>query len=207
MTEAQWATAAGYKRSGGTWGAYKSRLRGAGLIETKDGRWFATETGAEAAGDDRTAAAGRSRPVWSAGGRRACPGTPKIAEALIGAWPHDMTRDELASAVDMSAAGGSFGAYLSRLASPGIIERDGGMIRLSAEAMGSRRMSDRDPDLFDYPDHPGWKSRPQDLRTGFPHWLEEHGWRPYAWSPDVPPFPPMGGIVTVKPSGPFVDLK
>lgn len=134
MTEAQWATAAGYKRTGGTWGAYKSRLRGAGLIEQKDGRWAATEAGAEAAGDVETPPApGPELVRWWAS---RLPGTTKLAEALIEAWPRDMGRDDLALAVNMSAAGGSFGAYLSRLASPGIIERDGGMIRLSAEAMG-----------------------------------------------------------------------
>jgi hypothetical protein len=134
MTEAQWSTAAGYKRSGGTWGTYKSRLRGAGLIEQREGRWFATEAGAGAAGDvELPPPPGPDLVRWWAA---RLPGTPKIAEALIEAWPRDMDRDELALAVNMSAAGGSFGTYLSRLASPGLIERDGGVIRLSAEAMG-----------------------------------------------------------------------
>jgi hypothetical protein len=136
MTEAQWATAAGYKRSGGTWGTYKSRLRGADLIEQKDGRWFATASGAEAAGDvELPPPAGPDLVRWWAS---RLPGTMKIAEAMIEAWPYGMARDELALAVNMSAAGGSFGTYLSRLASPGLIERDGGMIRLSTEAMGPR---------------------------------------------------------------------
>jgi hypothetical protein len=33
--------------------------------------------------------------------------------------------------MEMAAAGGSFGTYLSRLAGPGLIERNGSMIRLS----------------------------------------------------------------------------
>lgn len=45
MTEAQWAVAAGMKRSGGTWGTYKSRLRVAGAIKQRDGQWVATEDG------------------------------------------------------------------------------------------------------------------------------------------------------------------
>lgn len=137
MTEAQWATAAGYKRSGGTWGTYKSRLRGADLIEQKDGRWFATAAGAEAAGDvELPPPPGADLVRWWAS---RLPGTMKIAEAMIEAWPRALARDELALAVNMSAAGGSFGTYLSRLASPGLIERDGGTIRLSAEAMGPRQ--------------------------------------------------------------------
>lgn len=134
MTEAQWATAAGYKRSGGTWGTYKSRLRGAGLIEAKDGRWFATEAGAGAAGDvELPPPAGPDLVRWWAA---KLPGTSRMAEALIEAWPAALAKDELAERVNMSAAGGSFGTYLSRLASPGLIERDGGVIRLSADAMG-----------------------------------------------------------------------
>lgn len=135
MTEAQWALAAGYKRNGGTWGTYKSRLRGAGLIEQRDGRWFATESGAAAAGDvEQPPPPGSELVRWWAS---RLPGTTKIAEALIEAWPRDLGRDELADAVGMSAAGGSFGTYLSRLASPGLIERDGGVIRLTPEAMGA----------------------------------------------------------------------
>ena len=136
MTEAQWATAAGFKRSGGTWGTYKGRLRGAGLIEQKDGRWFATATGAEAVGDvELPPPVGPDLVRWWAA---KLPGTPKLAEALIEAWPRDMTRDELALAVGMTAGGGTFGTYLGRLASPGLIERDGGVIRLNADAMGPR---------------------------------------------------------------------
>lgn len=134
MTEAQWSIAAGYKRTGGTWGTYKGRLRSAGLIEQKEGRWFATEAGAAAAGDvELPPAPGPELVRWWAA---KLPGTRKIAEALIEAWPREMGRDELADAVSMSAGGGSFGTYLGRLASPGLIERNGGAIRLSTEAMG-----------------------------------------------------------------------
>lgn len=134
LTEAQWSTAAGYKRSGGTWGTYKSRLRGAGLIESREGRWFATEAGAAAVGDvELPPSPGPDLVRWWAA---KLPGTPKIAEALIGAWPHAMSRDELAEAVGMTASGGSFGTYLSRLAGPGLIERGRGDVRLSAEVMG-----------------------------------------------------------------------
>ncbi len=133
LTEPQWATAAGYKRSGGTWGTYKSRLRGAGLIEPKDGRWFATEAGAKAVGDvELPPSAGPDLVRWWAA---KLPGTARIAEALIEAWPNGLSKDELALRVEMSAAGGSFGTYLSRLAGPGLITRDG-EIRLSSEVMG-----------------------------------------------------------------------
>jgi hypothetical protein len=134
LTEAQWSMAAGYKRSGGTWGTYKSRLRGAGLIETREGRWFATEAGATAAGDvELPPPPGPDLVRWWAA---KLPGTSKMAEALIEAWPADLDRDELAARIDMAAPGGSFGTYLSRLAGPGLIVRDGRTVRLSEEAMG-----------------------------------------------------------------------
>lgn len=133
LTEPQWALAAGYKRSGGTWGTYKSRLRGVGLIETRDGRWFATEAGAKAVGDVETPPApGPDLVRWWAA---RLPGTARMAEALIQAHPRALSKEELAHAVDMSASGGSFGTYLSRLAGPGVIDRSGGLIRLSAEIM------------------------------------------------------------------------
>ena len=135
LTDPQWATAAGYKRSGGTWGTYKSRLKGAGLIEQREGRWFATAAGAEACGDvEMPPPPGPDLVRWWAA---KLPGTPKIVEALIDAWPRELDRDELAAAVEMSASGGSFGTYLSRLAGPGIIERSGRTVRLSADAMGA----------------------------------------------------------------------
>ena len=133
LTEAQWATAAGYKRSGGTWGTYKSRLRGAALIEAREGRFFATEAGAAAVGDvELPPKAGPDLVRWWAA---KLPGTTRMAEALIEAWPGSLTKDELAFRVEMSASGGSFGTYLSRLAGPGLIIREGGMIQLSPEVM------------------------------------------------------------------------
>ncbi len=126
LTEPQWALSAGYKRSGGTWGTYKSRLRGAALIEQRDGKWFATEVGAKAVGDVETPPEPGPELVrwWSA----KLPGVSRIAEALIDAYPHRLSKEELAARVDMTPSGGSFGTYLSRLAGPGLIDRDGGII-------------------------------------------------------------------------------
>jgi hypothetical protein len=134
LTEAQWATSAGYKRSGGTWGTYKGRLRSAGLIEQREGRWFATEVGAAAVGDvELPPAPGPDLVRWWAA---KLPGTTKMAEALIEAWPEWLSRDELAARLEMSAAGGTFGTYVGRLAGPGVVERGSDGIRLTCEIMG-----------------------------------------------------------------------
>lgn len=133
LTEPQWATAAGYKRSGGTWGTYKGRLRGAGLIQSREGRWFATQAGAEAVGDvELPPSPGPDLVRWWAA---KLPGTSRMAEVLIEAGPDGLTRDALATRLDMAAGGGSFGTYISRLAGPGLIERSGGIIRLSPDVL------------------------------------------------------------------------
>lgn len=134
LTEPQWALSAGYKKSGGTWGTYKSRLIAAGLVERRDGRWFATDAGAKALGDvPRLPDAGPELVRYWAS---RLPSVSKIAEALIAAYPRAMDKHELAEAVGMSASGGSFGTYLTRLSGPGLIDRSGGMIRLTDEVMG-----------------------------------------------------------------------
>ena len=133
LTEAQWATSAGMKRSGGTWGTYKSRLRSGGLIEAHDGRWFATEQGAGSVGDvELPPPPGPNLARWWAGKLQS---VGPMVEALITAWPNWISRDELAERLGMAAGGGSFGTYLSRLSGPGLIERDGRGVRLSDEVM------------------------------------------------------------------------
>jgi hypothetical protein len=64
-------------------------------------------------------------------------GTPKLVDVLIDAWPDLLPKDELAERIGMTASGGSFQAYVSRLRSPGLIEIEGGGIRLSNEVMGA----------------------------------------------------------------------
>ncbi len=50
LTEAQWATIAGYARSGGTWKTYRALLASDHLIHQDGDRWGATAAGMRAAG-------------------------------------------------------------------------------------------------------------------------------------------------------------
>lgn len=138
LTEPQWATSAGFKRSGGTWGTYKSRLRTAGLIEQRGDRWFATEDGAAAVGDvELPPAPGADLVRWWTG---KLSGVGPMAEVLIDAFPAWLSREELAERIGIAAAGGTFGTYLSRLAGPELIERDRERgVRLNPEMMGVKR--------------------------------------------------------------------
>lgn len=133
LTDPQWAVSAGYKRSGGTWGTYKSRLVQSGLVERQGDRWFATEAGAKSVGNvEMPPPPGPELVRWWAG---KLPGVARIAEALIAAYPTPLSRDELAQRVDMSSSGGTFGTYLSRLAGPGLIDRRDGYVALTPEVM------------------------------------------------------------------------
>ncbi len=133
MTEAQWAVAAGMKRSGGTWGTYKSRLRVAGAIEQRDGQWFATEDGLASLGEDVPSMPAPGMALVEFWIERIS-GVGPMLRALAKAYPGGFTRDELARHLDMSASGGTFGTYLSRLSSASLLNKSGNTIR-AADAL------------------------------------------------------------------------
>lgn len=117
FTEAQWATLAGMKRTGGTWGTYKSRLKQQGLIEQQAGLWRATTRALETL--DRRAPQDSALDQW-----RAALGTgPARLIDILEAASAPMSRDDLAAAAGMTATGGTFATYLSRLKSNGVVEK------------------------------------------------------------------------------------
>jgi hypothetical protein len=64
-------------------------------------------------------------------------GVGPMAEVLIDRWPQWTSREDLAGYLGMTASGGTFGTYLSRLAGPELIERDRDRgVRLNPEMMG-----------------------------------------------------------------------
>ena len=138
LTEAQWATIAGYAKTGGTWSTYKGELRRAGLIEqdAANGMWQATRAGCDAAGVTPQPlpplGADRAR-LW---GQRV-PGVRRMVDVLIKRWPHWTTRDGLAADLGMAATGGTFSTYVGRLRANALIEQQGKRLRLSADVMGA----------------------------------------------------------------------
>jgi len=127
MTEAQWSVAAGMKRSGGTWGTYKSRLKTAGLIEQRDGQWLATDAAILALGDKVEAMPAPGAELIEFWISRISGVGPMLRE-IARVYPRGYARTDLATALDMSASGGTFGTYLSRLRSAGLIEDRAGLI-------------------------------------------------------------------------------
>ena len=128
FTRAQWATLAGMKRTGGTWLTYVSRLRTAGYIDEDGATIGVTPAGIDAAGQVQRPAPGSVIQQWkSALGS----GPSKMIDALIAAHPHGMDRANLADHAGMTATGGTFQTYLSRLKSNGLIEVSGRKIMLT----------------------------------------------------------------------------
>lgn len=136
MTESQWAVAAGLRRTGGTWAAYVSRLRSAGRINREGDLFFVTDAGLSDLGSGVTPLPPPGLDLVSFWTSRIS-GVAPMLNHLAEAYPHWMTRDELAEALSLAASGGTFNAYLSRLRSPGLIEEDADKrVRASAELMG-----------------------------------------------------------------------
>lgn len=140
LSDAQWATLAGYAKTGGTWGTYRSALRSAGFVEQIGDEWAATAAGVEAAGVEL-------EPLPPPGPGRAAfwgvrvPGCRRMVEVLIKRSPHFTTREALAADLNMSASGGTFGTYLGRLRANGLIEEQGAKgqrqkVRLAPAIMG-----------------------------------------------------------------------
>ena len=128
LTEAQWATLAGMKRTGGTWQTYKSRLRVAGLIHQVEGFWLCTAIGLERAGSGATAPMSKAEVMatW----RKAVGGAGKVLDALASS-PGGLTRSELAGRLGMTESGGTFQTYLSRVRSNGLVLLEAGRLHLS----------------------------------------------------------------------------
>jgi hypothetical protein len=135
MTESQWATSAGYKKSGGTWGEYRRRLVRAGMIELRGDQWFATDLGAASAGPvELPPSPGPELARWWA---KRISGTPKMVEVLLEAWPNSIGREELGERMGMIHTGGSFGEYVRRLRRNEIAVEDASGIRLADAVMGA----------------------------------------------------------------------
>lgn len=134
VTDAQWATLAQMKRTGGTWSTYKSRLRTRGLVEQDGGLWGCTDAGFAAAGsvDPVPSDPAALLEMWCA--KKAIGGAGRLLRLLVERGP--MTRLELANAADMTVTGGTFGTYLSRLRSNGLIRDGAGYLEAAPELVG-----------------------------------------------------------------------
>ncbi|HEY0626716.1 MAG TPA: hypothetical protein VGD10_08270 [Allosphingosinicella sp.] len=135
LTERQWAWISGFSIKGGTWGTYKSALRAAGHVEERGGKWYPTGAAYQFDLDGFGPFPQLGPELARAWGGRIS-GVRRMVDVLIDRWPDWTLRASLADRLNMAADGGTFGAYISRLKSAGMIEQDGKKLRLSAELMG-----------------------------------------------------------------------
>lgn len=130
FTKSQLALMAKMSPRSGSYGTYLSRLRSAGYLAEADGQIGISDTGLEFVGVTPTEPQTQAEvlAMWSSnlnGGAR------RMFDYLVQEHPRSVSRQELGDAVEMSAGSGSFGTYLSRLKSNGLIKVSDGNIKAS----------------------------------------------------------------------------
>lgn len=123
-TRAQLATLARIKKTGGTFGTYFSRLTQRGLIAERDGRVAITDAGLDVMGGPPDQPQTREELIEAWRGRLTG-GARRMLDVLLDAGERGVPRDELAERAGITMTGGTFGTYLSRLMSNGLVEKDG----------------------------------------------------------------------------------
>lgn len=121
LTWRQVAQLSGMKASGGSFGTYKSQLRTHGCIEERGDLVFLSEAGQAFTGEPPPPMSGiELLEYW----KQKLPGKAKrMLECVWAVGPKgSITRDALAREADIEVRGGSFGTYLSRLRSNGLVE-------------------------------------------------------------------------------------
>lgn len=128
LTRAQLATLSKMRATGGTFGTYLSTLRRQGLLEEKDRLLAVTAAGLAEAGIGQAGppvSAAEVRDRWRAALKA---GAARMFDELVAAYPHGISRSDLATRVDMEPSGGTFGTYLSMLRRNGLVETSGDVV-------------------------------------------------------------------------------
>ena len=137
LTEAAWAARTGYSRKGGAWLRRRKRYVDDGLIEERDGRWFASAVGVERAGTEipDMPAPGAGLVAWWAS--RVSTSAAKRALQLLGAvHPRSLTRDAIAVEIGMAPKGGAFLRAVTELKASNLVTEAKKRLAVAAELMG-----------------------------------------------------------------------
>lgn len=125
LTKSQWGTVARLKTSGGTWTAYLSDIRRAGLIDENSVGYTLTEAGFDYLGErPEPMTPGELQDHYRSILRA---GAAKMLDVLIGAYPDGFTREQLGEVAGLAVTGGTFTAYLGDLTRNGLAEKQGGI--------------------------------------------------------------------------------
>ena len=131
ITKSQLALMANMSPRGGSYGTYLSRLRSAGYLVESDGQISISESGLKYVGvTPEPQSQAEVLAMWSnnlSGGAR------RMFDYLVQEYPRTVSKSELGDATEISATGGSFGTYLSRLKSTGLITVSGADVKASSD--------------------------------------------------------------------------
>lgn len=132
FTKSQLALMAKMSPRSGSYGTYLSRLRSLSYLSESDGQIGISESGLEFVGVTPTEPQTQAEvlAMWSSnlnGGAR------RMFDYLVQEYPRSISKQELGDTIEMSASSGSFGTYLSRLKSNGLIKVNDGNVKASSD--------------------------------------------------------------------------
>lgn len=127
----QIAVRSGMSSNSGTFGVYLGRMRASGWVDGDRSRMKITDSGISALGDYQPLGTGAELLAYwiSELGQG---GASRMLRELAAVYPNGLTKEQLATAAEMSVQSGTFGVYLGRLRSLELIEGKS-ELRASAE--------------------------------------------------------------------------
>lgn len=110
-----------FAHKGGTFTTYIGDLRRQGFVEERGGLMYATPAGITSLGDKVPATPTSHAEAMQLWRRALRSGAFSMLEAIVAAGPSGITRQDVATAVGMTAGGGTFTTYLGDLRRNGLI--------------------------------------------------------------------------------------
>jgi hypothetical protein len=138
LPEGQMRAHAGMRKSG-TYSTYLSRLRTAGFIEQREGKFFATEAGIEFIGDRRVETPTTTEEVvalWKP--KLAADGAKRMLDVLVGYRGEPISKEDLfveAGFKGEKGTSGTFSTYMSRLRTARLLVDVNGMVAANKETL------------------------------------------------------------------------
>jgi hypothetical protein len=127
-TKAQLATLSRLKKSSGTFGTYQSTLVVNGLIAINNGNYSITDAGFEYLGTSHVEpkTPEEIQEMWRS---KLSGGALRMFDYLLGIYPGEISREELAAEVGLTYGTGTWSTYLSALRSNDLITENGNMLK------------------------------------------------------------------------------
>jgi hypothetical protein len=135
LTEAAWAARAGYSRKGGAWQRRKTRYVQGGLIEQREGRFFATEAGLDRAGEEPPEFPAPGPELVAFWAKR-LGAAGRILTLLARIHPQTLTRGAIAEELRMSPKGGAFNRHVTAAKSAELVVERGKRLGIAPALVG-----------------------------------------------------------------------